>query len=144
MSEVEENKHWLNLKKTGKNKASIVSDPYSCIQVHSTSKCKSSDMYKAIVSVSSNMIATLGQRKLSIGFVKCKLYAWKSHRRCYKCQEVGHFAASCNGNIACSKCSGDHYLKDCESDRNRCVNCVLHEKEDISHPSYSPDCPFNK
>ena len=90
------------------------------------------------------MLATLGQRKLSVGFVKCKLYSWKSHGRCYRCQEVGHFVASCKANIACSKCSGDHYLKDCESDRNCCVYCVLHEKEDISHPLYSPDCPFNK
>ena len=141
---VDENKHWLDLKKSAENVVSIKSDPYSCIHVHSVSKCKSSDVYKAIVSVSANMLATLGQRKLSVGFVKCKLYSWKSHGRCYRCQEVGHFVASCKGNIACSKCSGDHYLKDCESDRNRCVNCVLHEKEDISHPSYSPDCPFNK
>ena len=95
------------------------------------------------MSVSANMLASIGQRKLSVGFVKCKLYKWKTHRRCYRCQEVGHFAASCTGSIACSKCSGEHLLKDCQSDFNRCVNCVLNQREDIRHPSSASSCPYN-
>ena len=43
---VEENKHWLDLKKLGENKVTIKSDPYSCIHVHSVSKCKSNDVLK--------------------------------------------------------------------------------------------------
>ena len=141
---VEENKHWLDLRKSADNLIDINGDPFSCIYVHSISKCKSGDVFiKAIVSVSANMLATMGQRRLSVGFVKCKLYEWKTHRRCFRCQEVGHFAASCTRTIDCSKCSGEYLLKDCESNFDRCVNCVLNQREDISHPSSSYGCPYN-
>ena len=111
--------------------------------MHSISKCKNNDMYRAAVSISGNMLATLGQRKLAVSFVKCKLYEWKSHRRCYKCQQVGHYSANCKNKVACSKCAGEHYLKDCPSDsHSNCVNCSLHSGNDSNHPSYSPLCPF--
>ena len=140
---VDENKHWLDLIKKDNNCVALKNDPLSCIYVHSISKCKNNDMYRAAVSISGNMLATLGQRKLAVSFVKCKLYEWKSHRRCYKCQQVGHYSANCKNKVACSKCAGEHYLKDCPSDsHSNCVNCSLHSGNDSNHPSYSPSCPF--
>ena len=140
---VDENKHWMDLQKSANNVVNIKSDPFSCIHVHSVTKCKNGGMYRAVVSVSANMLASLGNRRLSVGYVKCKLYQWKTHRRCYRCQIVGHYAGNCNRKIACSKCSGEHFLRDCKSDCNKCVNCTLNKREDTDHPSSSPLCPFN-
>ena len=140
---VEDNTHWLNLVKKDDNSVTIKDDPLSCIYVHSVSKCKNNDIFRAVVSISANMLASLGQRKLSIGFIKCKLYEWKSHRRCYKCQQVRHYAANCINKIACSKCACEHYLKDCKSTSQKCVNCSMHAGNDSDHSSSSPSCPFN-
>ena len=140
---IDENKNWLDLEKSSDNSVSMRNDPLSSIHVHSITKCKNNDIFMAAVSMSANMVATLGFRKLSIGFVKCKLYKWKLHHRCYKCQQTGHYAASCKNSVACSKCSGEHDLKECDSALEKCVNCTLHARDDTNHASYSSSCPYN-
>ena len=140
---VTENKYWLDLEKSTKNVLTVRNDPSSCIIVHRVRQCKDNETLSAIVSISPNMLATLGQRKLCIGYVKCKLYEWKSHDRCYNCQEVGHYASSCKNDIACSKCAGKHHSKNCNSVELKCVNCLKNSKNECNHASYSPECPYN-
>ncbi|CAF1253687.1 unnamed protein product [Didymodactylos carnosus] len=43
--------------------------------------------------------------------------------RCYKCQELGHFANECKNNVKCGKCGGEHLLENCVSPSLKCPNC---------------------
>ena len=137
---IHENKHWLDLVKLSDNTVQLKSDPFSVMHLHNVSKCKSG-IYKVTTSVSSNMLATLGQRKLSIGYVLCKTYKWLNHGRCYNCQQYGHFAGNCKNKVACSKCGLDHLYVKCNSNFEKCVNCMLAGKSETDHPSYSLTCP---
>ena len=142
---IDENRHLFDLQKASgsENVIQIKDDPTSCIHVHRVDDCNSKVMKRVLMSVSGNMLASLGNRKLSLGYVKCKLYNWTSHQRCYDCNEIGHYASKCENPIACSKCSQGHRLKDCKSEVSKCVNCSKNNRDNVDHPSYSPLCPYN-
>ena len=90
------------------------------------------------------MLASLGDKKLSVGYKKCKLYRWTTHKGCFKCGEVGHFKAKCPNKKACFKCGGDHSTKDCTSKELKCINCSKNKKEHVNHATYSSQCPYNQ
>ena len=56
--------NWLNLVKSSDNSLALKDNPLSYIYIHDINKCKNSEVYRAAISISVNMIATLGQRKL--------------------------------------------------------------------------------
>ena len=44
--------------------------------------------------------------------------------RCFKCQGLGHMAATCKGKIRCVRCGGLHAFVDCqEKDKVKCCRC---------------------
>ena len=142
---IDENRHLFELQKASgsENVIQIKDDPTSCIHIHRVDDCNSKVMKRVLMSVSGNMLASLGNRRLSLGYVKCKLYNWTSHKRCYDCNEIGHYASKCENPIACSKCSQGHRLKDCKSKVSKCVNCSKNNRDNVDHPSYSHLCPYN-
>ena len=142
-SMIDENKRWLDLIKISDNVLQLKSDAFSVMQIHKVSKCKSG-IFKVMVSMSSNMVATLGSKKLSIGYVLCKSYKLYNHRRCFHCQQHGHVAAKCTNEKACSKCGLNHSYLECHSNFSKCVNCTINGKAETDHPSYSPNCPCNE
>ena len=141
---IDENKHLFDLKLTSPNIVSISSDPSSCIHIHEVNICNNGNEYRITVSMSANMLASLGNYKLCVGYVRCRLYEWFYNKNCNKCNEPGHHKSKCSNPRACSRCGEDHDSKDCTSKVFRCSNCVKHKKEKIDHPAYSSDCPFNQ
>lgn len=57
--------------------------------------------------------------------------------RCYRCQKIDrHFARDCENPVACMKCSGPHWSRDCpNTDEIHCINC------NGKHQTNSSDCP---
>ena len=141
---IDENKHLFELQNSSGNVVAIKGDPTACIHVHQVSKCRRNG-YRIVVSISANMMATLGKARLSVGYTKCKLYEWTYHKRCYNCNEIGHHSNSCENPSTCSKCSSkEHKSQDCTNNVDKCVNCVKNNMSDTGHPAYSSACPYNK
>lgn len=48
----------------------------------------------------------------------------KSHVKCFKCEEFGHFASKCRSHIKCFNCDKyEHYASDCQNKKkNEKVN----------------------
>lgn len=141
---LEENKSWLDFDKISDSTLQLKNDPLSVLKVLNVSKCHMSDDYKVIVSMSPNLVHTIGFNKLSIGLCKCNAHKFTHHNRCYKCQEPGHFAAKCTNEQACSRCSLKHSASECTSTHFKCVNCSKHGRVPNNHASYSDICPFNR
>ena len=140
---IDENRSWIHFEKTSENTLMIKDDPFSVLTVHDVVKCRNNDIFRISVTMSNNLLASLGDRKLSVGFSKCKLYKVSNHNRCYNCQRTGHFAKDCQNEIACSRCSLGHDSRECKSTTAKCVNCVLNSENNVNHPSYSTLCPHN-
>lgn len=67
---------------------------------------------------------------------------------CFYCQRFGHLKANCsfkeNGEKqTCPRCTGDHEIKDCESDFKKCINCVRADRGgDQGHTVNELCCPL--
>lgn len=44
--------------------------------------------------------------------------------QCYRCLRFGHYANTCDEEIACGKCDGPHQTKHCTENYRQCANCV--------------------
>ena len=60
-------------------------------------------------------------------------------KRCLNCQKFGHFARDCpDKNVkVCCKCSGNHYVNDCDSFQPKCINCVRNNLNIVDHEENS-------
>ena len=134
---------WLNLEKASEDSIMIKDDPFSVITVHKVVKCRNNDIFRVTVTLSKQILASLGNRRLSVGFTRCKLYEIPNQGRCYHCQRRGHLAKDCKNPIACSRCSLEHSSRECSSLSYKCVNCIIHGDNNANHPSYSASCPHN-
>ena len=58
--------------------------------------------------------------------------------RCYKCNCFGHTTVTCNNEMTCVKCGGNHKRENCSSDQIKCTNCGSSEHEvlDRSCPAF--------
>ena len=139
---VTENEHWLNLVKMSDTEIGIKNDPLSVMHVEKVVKCRKRG-FMVYVMMSPNMVASIGYRRLSVGHSICKRYNYVYHRRCFKCQKVGHVINDCKNPVACGRCASAHHTHECTSDILKCVNCFNHNRHDYHHPSYSDLCPFN-
>ena len=46
--------------------------------------------------------------------------------QCFKCQKFGHYSSECGeGSSICVKCTGNHKVADCTSQKLKCANCSL-------------------
>ena len=110
----------FELVETESNILCIKDDPTSCIHVHEVNPCNSGDDFRITMSLSANMLALLGIRKLSVGYTKCRLYEWNYNKVCHRCGEHGHFKDKCKNSRACLRCGGDHDVKNCDSKDFKC------------------------
>ena len=139
---VRENK-WLNLERVSDDTVIIKGDPKSVITVKKVTKCRNISSFMCYMLMSPNMENTIGLKKLTLGYIKCKLYKQSMKRRCYRCQQSDHFAAECKNKLCCPRCSLEHRAENCDSTVFKCINCVNGSKDDIKHPVYSILCPYN-
>ena len=96
--------------------------------MRTSSNCNSCEEYGITVSISANMLASLGNYKLCVGYVRNRLYEWHYHKSCNNCNEFGHHKGQCTNPRACSRCGDDHDTKDCKATVFKCSNCVKHKK----------------
>ena len=80
--------------------------------------------------------------KVVIGLTTCKVYDRKLTKRCYNCQNYGHFVKNCpSPTVAhCGKCSGTHRTDHCTSDERKCINC-LRNNLNSDHSAFFHKCP---
>lgn len=86
--------------------------------------------------------------KLNIEFERCRVFPHVNVTRCFNCQEFGHISRFCKNATLCGKCSSEHKTNDCQSDANKCVNCIFAKEKlhiendiDVNHNSWSVRCP---
>ncbi|KAK9880264.1 hypothetical protein WA026_010139 [Henosepilachna vigintioctopunctata] len=83
---------------------------------------------------------------IKIGWRQCTVYEYIGITQCYKCARFNHLARDCKNEITCVKCSGKHNSKECEENRNKCVNCVYaNQKTKLNlptdHTAHDKQCP---
>jgi hypothetical protein len=82
---------------------------------------------------------------LKIKWNRCKAIDNVNLIKCFKCCGYNHFADKCTNEIACTKCSGNHKFSECKNDYEKCINCLVANKNynlnlDTDHASWSADC----
>ena len=140
---IRENSSWLKMDKLKEGVVQIKGDPNAVMYIRTVSMCRNKEYRMVNVSMSPNMVASIGRERIALGYVKCKLYEVSMSSRCFKCQQHGHFADKCNNKLACPRCSHEHKAEDCSSHTFKCVNCTINGKVIVNHPSYSSLCPYN-
>jgi hypothetical protein len=70
------------------------------------------------------------QSKIKLGWYICKAEDYVVAMRCFNCSRYNHRHNECKNEEACTKCAGDHRLKDCAAEPNsfKCVNCTIYNK----------------
>lgn len=89
------------------------------------------------------------RKRLRVGWDLCVVYEAFSTIRCYNCWRFHHTAKTCKIAQVCGKCSGNHVSSVCQSNVDKCVNCIetntkLRLNIDESHPAWSVDCDVYK
>lgn len=106
-------------------------------------------LFQAILKISSDMRSLISRNgdKLRVGMIRCPVYDRTFVKRCWGCQNFGHFHEQCptKDTHHCAKCAGDHETKKCEvqsSSEHKCINCIRAGKSDVNHCATSWKCPI--
>ena len=89
----------------------------------------------------------LDNKKVYLEFTALKVDLWKpGHSRCNKCFRTGHVASSCNGDVSCVVCGGNHSMSMCDKrdrpDMMCCIVCVRTQQKNHRHKATLKDCPI--
>ena len=107
-------------------------------------------LYKSVVLKCSakvrNYVMNSNGGYIYIELVRCKAYDRFFVPQCYHCSALNHIAKNCPNKDrppTCPKCSGDHSVKFCKSQIEKCVNCQkLNPNKGNDHTSFSHHCPL--
>jgi len=100
-----------------------------------------------LVEVGAQVIKSLLQNKVKLGWLICKIEDYVSINRCFKCSRFNHRARDCRGEETCPLCADRHRLRDCTASPQeyKCVNCITFTKFNPTKPVYSNhSSPDNK
>lgn len=62
-------------------------------------------------------------RGVLVGLQRLPAQLEKPARQCFRCQKVGHTAATCLNNQSCLRCGDNHKHSECQAESFKCVNC---------------------
>lgn len=88
----------------------------------------------------------LSKGYLFIGWQKCMVDDHIRILRCFKCSGYGHLENKCLSKTPfCPNCSGEHILKNCDSEMKKCANCTTHNNRfkrnlDVNHSAKDSCC----
>ena len=108
---------------------------------------KDQTVFRATLYMPDSMLDLIQSRlnsKLYIGYLRCTVYPYKPHIRCFHCQQHGHMKSKCKNNLCCAKCGGEHDTDKCTNIIVNCVNCANsadHKDACSSHRADSYECP---
>ena len=103
-----------------------------------------------IVSVKpEEFIKVMQKGRLNVGWQRCKVEEYLGVKRCFNCYSYDHKRGECGKKTACARCGEAHLVKDCNSERVKCGNCVDVQNRlgltlDVNHSVFSRDCPVYK
>ena len=112
--------------KPGRNRAiEHLVNPYT-LRVLEVKPCnKNQHVYRASVVVSEDIwdvMLNKMDKKLKVDYLSCSVFLRPDSIRCYRCQRLGHTVKTCQNEIACVVCGGNHDSSSCKNDPN-CINC---------------------
>lgn len=86
------------------------------------------------------------EKKVNIGWDRCRVMECIDILRCYNCSGFYHRAEDCTHKKSCPRCSEEHKLGDCTSTTLKCPNCThavntMKLKLDTNHEAWSSGCP---
>lgn len=102
--------------------------------------------YNAILEIDSvHFNKIMSSKRINIGWDRCIVYEHFLIRKCFKCNGYNHKYADCTNKVSCKKCSGEHDIKDCDSEIVKCINCSSVNKKlnlnfDTNHKAHSVEC----
>lgn len=88
----------------------------------------------------------LSEKLLKVQWSRCRVYEVNNLYRCFKCQGYNHKSVKCRNVRSCGKCAGNHDVKECDANFEKCVNCITANEKFglnlvISHSASNLKCP---
>lgn len=102
---------------------------------------------KVAVKVSPNIrnyIMEMNKGYLYVNLSRCRVYDRLMATQCYHCYGYNHFANNCPNKVkaaTCGRCAAPHQTKNCQSQEEKCINCVRLNDSPSNHCAYSYKCP---
>lgn len=102
--------------------------------------------FAAIIEIDGeNFIKVMEEGRVNIDWDRCYVKEHFYLRRCFKCNGFNHRAQECLRKKSCKKCAGEHDIKECRSDNNKCINCISANNKlklnlNINHMASSIEC----
>ena len=106
------------------------------------------NVFKATVRVSNEVRAVISNKgnRVYVGSQSCKVYDHFYVKRCFNCQEFGHYHKECTKKPVCGYCAEEHETKSCpnksDSSKMCCINCKIQgsDTHQTTHSAYSWSC----
>ena len=104
------------------------------------------EQVRAFVTLSAEGAAKLSEiGNVQIGWIRARIRACESLRRCYRCLETGHTQTRCTGpdrRNVCIRCGeSGHKMKECKA-APRCIHCADIKRDRTDHLLGSRRCPL--
>lgn len=135
------------LQKIRKQNPIVTDGQYSIIKMFEYKKFNKT-IYNAKLKIDSESYHKLmDERKINIGWEKCRIFDGTEIIQCFKCRGYNHKAVECKNNEICLKCHGAHKSKECNNEiLKKCINCIRNNQKlnlglDDNHYTSSRSCP---
>lgn len=121
-----------------------IGDTHQEIIIHLTG-VNSSEQRRAFVTLpTEDALKILTEKRIKIGWTRCRVKRCLDIKRCFKCFGVGHLQKDCKGpdrRDLCIRCGeSGHKMKTCTK-APRCCICTSENRSDVGHLPGTAHCP---